>query len=351
MIDLGQLARRVLHESELQEADWLEWKSEADLRDRLWQARSARFILGAANRTRPAGSGSHEGNAFLMLGVQPGRVSGTLVVDPATTSQALARYLGTVGPRYSLGYVTIDGLLIAAFTVPPSPAGHRPYLARGTFSRDRDEIRDGRIYVRRTGMTVEASADEIDEMLHERVAMRAAAGPMWPMQAESVWRDGETLHIRKRHGDRLEISDADRYTNLSEAAAIRPIQSEPISGEMAKRLIVFDGLSQLANTQPYQAVADTWPQLRAIVSEVYERLLGPPPFATLKIDRMVECLADEGLVERGWVDVSFPLYYWAAEQNPETLRGSDGLAMTYVSLAKALAAALLVASAGKAPQP
>ncbi len=66
---------------------------------------------------------------------------------------------------------------------------------------------------------------------------------------------------------------------------------------------------------------------------------------------MVERLADEGLVERGWVDVSFPLYYWAAEQNPETLRGSDGLAMTYVSLAKALAAALLVASAGKVPQP
>jgi hypothetical protein len=40
--------------------------------------------------------------------------------------------------------------------------------------------------------------------------------------------------------------------------------------------------------------------------------------------------------------VDLPLYYWAIEQTPETPAANPGLARTYVSLAKALAAALLL---------
>lgn len=59
---------------------------------------------------------------------------------------------------------------------------------------------------------------------------------------------------------------------------------------------------------------------------------------------MMEHLAGEQLVEPAWVDVSFPLYYWANEQTPETLTANPGLAKTYVSLAKALAVGLLLKS-------
>jgi hypothetical protein len=188
-----------------------------------------------------------------MLGVEPGRAKGTNIVDPAKITQALARYLGSVGPHYSLDYVTIEGVAVAVFTVPAPPTGNRPYLARGTFSGEREEIRDGRIYIRRSGTTAEATADEIDEMLAERVAARVAAGPMWPMQAEPVWRDGNTLHVHKRHGDRVILYDADAYTNFAEMAAIRPPLPEPIPAVVADRGAVFDRLLDLADAEPYQA--------------------------------------------------------------------------------------------------
>jgi hypothetical protein len=269
---------------------------------------------------------------------------GTTIVDPAKITQALVRYLGSVGPHYSLDYVTIDGVAVAVFTVPPPPTGSRPYLSRGSFSGEREEIRDGRIYIRRSGTTAEATADEIDEMLAERVAARVAAGPMWPMQAEPVWRDGNTLHVHKRHGDRVITYEADVYTNLAEMAAIRPPLPAPLPPEIAERVSVFDRLLDLADAEPYQAVHDAWPPLRAIAVEVYERRVRPLPSPGYKVVDMVTRMAEEGMVEPRWVDVAYPLYYWSTQQTPETLAANPGLAKTYVSLAKALAAALLLAA-------
>jgi hypothetical protein len=341
-MDLGPLVRRVLQEPALQEGHWLEWKSEADLDQRVWQARTARFILGAANRPRPTATGPYEGNAFLLLGVEPGRAVGTNIVDPALVTQALVRYLGSVGPTYSLDYVTIDGVAVAAFTVSPPPTGNRPYLARGTFSGEREEIRDGRIYIRRSGTTAEATAAEIDEMLAERVAARVAAGPMWPMQAEPAWRDGDTIYLRPRRGDKVVTLGPDLFTNLAEMAAIRPPLPEPLPAEVAERVAIFDRLLDLTDAEPYQAVEETWTPLRAIVVEIYEQTGRSLPMPGFKVIDMVTQIAEDGIVEPRWVDVAYPLYYWSTDQTPETLAANPGLAKTYVSLAKALAAALLL---------
>jgi hypothetical protein len=95
MANLAQLVQSVLSDPAMQETDWLEWKSQADLSQRLWQARAARFILAAANRPRTSAAGPYEGCAFLLLGVEPGQAHGTNVVDPAVVEQGLAV---TVGP-------------------------------------------------------------------------------------------------------------------------------------------------------------------------------------------------------------------------------------------------------------
>jgi hypothetical protein len=169
MADLARLVQSVHSNLTAQETNWLEWKSRADLSQRLWQARAARFILAAANRPRTSTAGPFEGHAFLLFGVEPGQAHGTNVVDPAVVEQGLARYLGTVGPAHSLENVTIGAVTVAVVTVPPPTPGTRPYLARGTLSADRPEIQDGRIYIRRAGISAQASAAEIDEMLAERV--------------------------------------------------------------------------------------------------------------------------------------------------------------------------------------
>ncbi len=267
---------------------------------------------------------------------------GTNNVDPALVTQALVRYLGSVGPLYSLDYIPIDGLAVAVFTVPPPPTGNRPYLARGTFSGEREEIRDGRIYIRRSGTTAEATADEIDEMLAERVAARVAAGPMWPMQAEPVWRNGDTIYLRPRRGDKVVTLGPDLFTNLAEMAAIRPPLPEPLPAEIAGRIAVFDRLLDLADAEPYRAVEETWAPLRAIVVELYEQTGRSLPIQGFKVVDMVTQIAEDGIVEPRWVDVAYPLYYWTGEQTPETLAANPGLAKTYILLAKALAAALLL---------
>jgi hypothetical protein len=344
MADLVQLVQFVLSEPTAKETDWLEWKSRADLGQRLWQARVARFILAAANRPRASGAGPHNGQAFLLLGIEPGQAYGTKTVDPAVVEQGLARYLGTVGPPHSLEYVEVQGVAVAVITVPPSTPGTRPYLARGTLSANRPEIQDGRIYIRRSGISTEASAAEIDEMLAERVAARVAAGPLWPMQAEPAWRDGKTIHVRQQHGDRVVVHAADAFTNLAEMAALRPSLPETLPFDITQRVAVFDALLGRADTEPYQAVEAAWSPLRAIAVELYEQRLRPLPFQGFKVVDMVTDLADHGMVEPRWVDVVYPLYYWNIDQTPETLSANPGIAKTYVALVKSLATALLLAA-------
>jgi hypothetical protein len=368
MTNLAELVQFVLSEPAAQETDWLEWKSQADLSQRLWQARAARFILATANRPRAPSVNPYEGRAFLLLGVEPGQAHGTNVVDPAVVERGLARYLATVGPAHSLEYVTVQGVTVAIITVPSSTPGTRPYLARGSLSADRPEIQDGRIYIRRPGISAEASAAEIDEMLAERVATRVAAGPLWPMQAEPAWRDGNTIHVRQQHGDRVVIHAPDTYTNLSEMAAIRPSLPETLPPDIAQRVAVFDPLLDRADTEPYQAVEAAWSSLRIITVEVYEQRLRPLPIQGFKVIDMVTEMADQGIVQPRWVDVAYPLYYWAIAQSPEgivqprwvdaaqsldywgigqspgTSSANPGIAKSYVALAKALATALLLAA-------
>lgn len=127
------LACWVLQQQRLQELHWLEWKTLVDLGQREWQARVAKFVLGAANRSAALARTKHDGHAFMLLGLEPGALIGTTVVDPATVDAGLVRYLGKVGPNYQLEYITLRKQTIAVITVLPVSIGSRPLLARGSF--------------------------------------------------------------------------------------------------------------------------------------------------------------------------------------------------------------------------
>jgi hypothetical protein len=67
------------------EADWIEWKSLADLRDRRSRMEHVvRHVLGFANRDPARAANVAEGCAYLLLGVEPGAVHGVDRIDPAT---------------------------------------------------------------------------------------------------------------------------------------------------------------------------------------------------------------------------------------------------------------------------
>lgn len=74
--ELIQLVNAVTHASPNDELDWIEWKSGLDLADRPTQGTIARHILGMANR-RPDQARLHvEGCGCLVIGAEPGKVTG-----------------------------------------------------------------------------------------------------------------------------------------------------------------------------------------------------------------------------------------------------------------------------------
>ena len=68
-----------------------------------------------------------------------------------------------------------------------------------------------------------------------------------------------------------------------------------------------------------------------------------PPRPPSRIRRSAR-LAVDGRVDSGWVDVAYPLYYWPIDNKVGEPGRNPASARTYVSLAKALATALLLAA-------
>jgi hypothetical protein len=66
---------------------------------------------------------------------------------------------------------------------------------------------------------------------------------------------------------------------------------------------------------------------------------------------MVTVLANEGHVQRGWVDVAYPIYYWAIVDDVRQRELTSASARSYLLLAKALATAQRSADMGHAPRP
>lgn len=189
------------------ETDWVEWKSEADVRDKAWRGGVASHILGFANREPTRASRATEGHAYLVLGVEPGNVIGTAAYDPADIETWLNPYIGTAnGPGWEPDYVRIDGVEVLILSVDPPPEGHGAFPLRKAFmSPSGTNHPQGEIFVRRNGKTVsEPTAAEMD-MLNARaqkpqsgldIGLRwSNEGPINPIElndtAQQTWLDSE----------------------------------------------------------------------------------------------------------------------------------------------------------------
>ena len=98
---LAQLVFAVTQASSNDELDWIEWKSGLYLTDRATQGTVARHILGMANR-RPDQARLHAGGCgYVVIGAEPGRVTGVIEADPADLSNAIRPYLSAEGPVWT----------------------------------------------------------------------------------------------------------------------------------------------------------------------------------------------------------------------------------------------------------
>jgi hypothetical protein len=159
--DLRRLVSAVVRANEHDEADWIEWKSTLDLTAKKGCFQVARAILGLANRPPDRAVLACKGLGYVVVGAEPGSLSGIASVDPATLDQILQPYLGGVdGPVWVPNYVSLEGKLVLVAVVESPRPGDRIFTLRKEF----ENYLSGTVFVRRNGRTVQANASDLDAL-------------------------------------------------------------------------------------------------------------------------------------------------------------------------------------------
>jgi hypothetical protein len=167
-----ELIRAVLGADPSDESDWLEWKTELDLRQKPGCFHVAKAILGMANRTVEAAARSCGGYGYVVIGAEPRNLTGVFVPDPADWVTRVQTYLGSEkGPSWDQSVVPIDNQNVLVVTVPPPRAGDPIWPLR----KELDPHPSGRLFVRKSGRTHPANADDIDALNRRAIAARTEA--------------------------------------------------------------------------------------------------------------------------------------------------------------------------------
>ena len=152
------------------EPDWLEWKREADLTDRCWQAQIAKCIAGLANRDPTTAKQWAGGCSYLVIGVEPGNSSGVISIDNAKLQDGISRFLRPA-VRWSPQYIQHRENEVLVITVEPPEFGDHiaAVLADYQDNSGTNICRKGDVFIRRHGKTDRAGQDDYN-MLAQRFA-------------------------------------------------------------------------------------------------------------------------------------------------------------------------------------
>lgn len=171
--ELRGLVDAILAASPTDEADWLEWKSGLNLGTKEGCFAVARTVLGMANRMPEQAVRSCDGLGYIVIGAEPGNLSGVESVDPAITDQIMEQYLGGAdGPRWTpVDIVGEGGKHVFVVTVEAPKAGDRIFTLRREFGSNTN----GRVFVRKRGRTEPADAADMDALQRRLTAAVTAS--------------------------------------------------------------------------------------------------------------------------------------------------------------------------------
>ena len=143
-----------------------------DLSARSRHAQIAKFIAGFANRDPAIARRNAGGCGYLVIGAEPGTISGVSPIDNANLDAGISRF---VRARWSPQYVGHEGKQILVITVEPPERGNRIVAMLTTYTppeRGASPFRKGDVFLRRHGRTELAEQDDYD-MLVQRFAAGA----------------------------------------------------------------------------------------------------------------------------------------------------------------------------------
>lgn len=189
--DLQRLVLAVVAAHPADEAHWIEWKCPPVLKGAESAFRISKQILGFANRSPDTAARFAEGTAYVILGAEPGQVSGLEPLDFADLEDSLAPYLGSDAPLWSPAYVEIEGKSVLVITVDAPRWGDPIYLLCKTYqgSGGKKGADDGTVFIRRKASTQRVNSAELC-MLQERLKR---GGPSATLALQLQCLEGSTM--------------------------------------------------------------------------------------------------------------------------------------------------------------
>ena len=217
------------------EPDWVEWKREADLSDRRWHGLIAKFIAGFANRDPVVAKRWAGGCSYLVIGAEPGNVSGIIPVDNANLSAGISRFVRQT-VRWSPQYIQHQGKQVLVITMePPEHGDQMVAMLKGYQLQDRSAsvCREGDVFLRRHGRTDLARQEDYDMLVR-----RFAAGAQQAIGISVQVLDPVTAVPVSCSSDKI----ASWYQQL-EAEFLKPPGLGPRDGIRTSRLLNFENRS------------------------------------------------------------------------------------------------------------
>lgn len=157
---LRSLAKEIHDGIHVSETDWLEWKSALDLTTARARCEVSRQILGMANRVPSLARRNCGGHGYILVGVEPGAMTGTVQSDPAQLHDWINPYIGATGPGWQPRYIHVDNTTILAIEVEPPNPGDSIH----TLKKSYDRYARGAIFVRKHGKTHPAEPEDIENL-------------------------------------------------------------------------------------------------------------------------------------------------------------------------------------------
>lgn len=147
----GQLAALALGvyraNADVSETHWLEWKTDLDFGSAAGRFALARTILGFANRDPVEAARDCGGEAYVLVGVEPGTLTDVKYFDPAVLYQKLKHYVE--GPFWAPEYVEVEGKRVLVVSVGPPSPGDRIHTLVNTYNN----AKSGTVFYRGPGLT------------------------------------------------------------------------------------------------------------------------------------------------------------------------------------------------------
>jgi len=222
--DRVALVEAVLQAHSSDEAEWVEWKLDVELDRAEGRFKASRHILGFANRSPNDAARFLGGQAFLIVGAEPGQLVGTPRRDPAQLEDWLRPYLGLDGPIWDAHTVEVGGKEVLLIEVAAPKGGDPIHTLRRTF----DRWHAGSVFVRHKGKTDPASpADMV--MLTTRSAAPAAGERV---ALEVSWATADpiirALDLTEERIDRLIEMERDRLMRSLDAPSSASIAGRKV---------------------------------------------------------------------------------------------------------------------------